>query len=69
MKRLVIGKGLWDIIEDGYVDPDWATLSQADRPTKREAQKKNSFTIYHIQSTLYKRLFPRIASCNTKKDA
>ena len=49
MKHFLIGKGIWDIIEDGYVELDWATLPQADRLAKREAQKKNSFAIYHLK--------------------
>ena len=47
MKHLLIGKGVWDIIKDGYVELDWATLSQVDIPAKIEVQKKNYFSIYH----------------------
>lgn len=45
MKHLLIVKGVQDIIKDDYVELDWTTLPQADRPTKREAQKKNYFSI------------------------
>ena len=45
MKHLLIGKGVWDIIEDGYVELDWATLPQVDGTAKREAQKKNSYLL------------------------
>jgi len=68
MKHLLIGKVIWDIIEDGYVEPNWSTPLQVDRTAKREAQKNNSFAIYHLESSLEKRLFPRIASCNKVKD-
>lgn len=51
------------------MEPDWATLPQDDRLAKREAQNKNSFIIYHMQSALDKRLFPWISSCNIAKDA
>ena len=48
MKHLLIGKVVWDIIEDGYMELDWATIPQADRLDKRETQKKNLFSIYHL---------------------
>jgi len=59
---------MWDIIEYGYVEIDWDTLTQVDMPAKRYTQKNNSFAIYHLQSALDKRLFPRITSCNMIKD-
>lgn len=48
MKHFIIGKGMWDIIEDGYVEPYWTILPQVDRFADREAQKKNYFAIYHL---------------------
>lgn len=43
MKTLPIGKGIWDIIKDGYIKLDWGTIIANDIPTKREAQNKNTF--------------------------
>ena len=70
MKTLLIGKGFWEIVEDGYDEPtDWTTLQGANRTSRREAQKKNSYALYHLQMVMDKSIFPRIASCTTTKDA
>lgn len=49
MKTLLIGKGLWDIIEEGYNEPqDWNALQGNDKNVKKEAQRRTLllFTIY-----------------------
>ena len=70
MKTLLIGKGFLEIVEDGYDEPtDWTTLQRANRISRREAQKKNSFALYHLQMVMDKSIFPRKALFTLAKDA
>ena len=70
IKILLIGKGFWEIVEDGYEEPsDWNALQGAGKTSKKEAQKKISCTLYHLQMALDKSIFPRISSCTSSKDA
>lgn len=69
MKTLLIDKGLWDIVEKGYNGlTNWNTLSTNDKIAK-EAHKKNSFALYHLQASLDKSIFPSIASCTSTQYA
>lgn len=63
---LLMVKYLWDIVEDGYIEPiDWSLLVDDARKTMKEAQKKNCLTLYRLQSALEKKIFPRIVGCKT----
>lgn len=69
MKTLLIGKGIWDIVEDGSIEfVDWRTLATNEKSVRKEAQKNNNFASYHIQSSLEKSIFQRIASCSLAKE-
>lgn len=69
MKTLLMDKYLWDIVEDGYLEPvDWSLLTDAAKIIKEE-QKKNCLTLYHLQSALDKSIFPRIAGCKSATEA
>ena len=70
MKILLIWKGLWYIVEEGYSDPtDWITLGDQTKTTKKLGQRNNSFALYHLQASMVIAIFPRIASCTLAKDA
>lgn len=70
MRTLLIGKGLWDIVEEGYSDPlDWTTMGEQAKTAKKLAQKNNYFALYHLQASMGTAIFPRIASCTSAKDA
>lgn len=69
MKTLLIGKVLWDIVEEGYSDPtDWNTLGDNAKAAKKIAQKNNYFALYHLQASMGNAIFPRIASCTLARD-
>lgn len=44
-------------------------LIAVDRTTKKEDKKKDSLTLYHLQSALYDAIFPRIVGCKSAKEA
>lgn len=70
MKTLLIGKGFWDIVEEGYSDPtDWNTLGDNAKATKKISQKNNSFALYHLKASMGNAIFLRIASCTSARDA
>jgi len=55
---------------NSYDEPsDWNASQGDDKNYKREAQKKNSCALYHLQMAMEKSIFPRIASCTSAKDA
>ena len=62
MMTLLEGKVLWDIVEDGYKEPDdWSVLSEDAKDTK-EKKKKNFLALSHIQAALDKSISPRISA-------
>jgi hypothetical protein len=66
MMTFLIGKDLWEIVEMGYAElEDSTTLTANDKVAKKESRKKNAQDLFHIQISLDKSLFPRIASANT----
>lgn len=67
---MLIGKDLWDIVDDGYIEPTyWSTLSTDDKKAKKECRSKNYLSLSHLQEDLEKSIFPIIAGCKTTKDA
>jgi len=54
----------------GYTEPeDWTTLNENDRVAKKESRRKNAQALFHIQISLNKSLFPRIAHAKTALNA
>jgi hypothetical protein len=69
MMTFLIRKYLWEIVEMGYAElEDSTTLTANDKVAKKESRKKNAQALFHIQISLDKSLFPRIASAKTTKD-
>ena len=70
IQTLLTGKDLWDIVEDGYVEPaDWSSLSADDKKAMKECRSKNSLALSHLQAALDRSIFPRIGGCKTAKEA
>ena len=68
MKTLIIGKSLWEIVEDGYTElTDWSTLTNPAKVVMKQNQKNNSFALYHLQASMDTAIFPRIASCTSTR--
>jgi len=58
MKIILKGKSYWDIIEDGYIKPNyWNDLSTNMRKEAKE-KKENLLVLDFIQADLKKSLFP-----------
>ena len=49
IQTLLIGKDLWDVIDDGYVEPaDWSSLSADAKKAMKECRSKNSLALSHL---------------------
>ncbi|URD85001.1 Retrotransposon protein [Musa troglodytarum] len=62
MKTLFKSQDLWDLIENGYADPDEETRL-------RENRKKDSKALFFIQQAVHETIFSRIAAAITSKQA
>ena len=62
MKTLFKSQDLWDLIENGYADPD-------DEIRLRENRKKDSKALFFIQQAVHDTIFSRIAAVRTLKQA
>ncbi|KAA0032274.1 putative gag-pol polyprotein, identical [Cucumis melo var. makuwa] len=60
MKTLLRSQDLWDLVEQGYADPD-------DEGTLRENRKKDSKALVIIQQAVHDSVFSRIAAATTSK--
>ena len=62
MKTLIKSQDLWDLVEQGYADPD-------EEGKLKENRKKDSKALFFIQQALHESVFSRIAAATTSKEA
>ncbi|KAA0033340.1 DUF4219 domain-containing protein [Cucumis melo var. makuwa] len=62
MKTLLRSQNLWDLVEQGYANPD-------DKDKLRENRKKDSKALVIIQQAVHDSVFSRIAAATTSKQA
>ncbi|GAV82483.1 DUF4219 domain-containing protein [Cephalotus follicularis] len=62
MKTLFKSQDLWDLVENGYVDPD-------EDGRLRENRKKDTKALFFIQQAVYETIFSRIVVATTSKEA
>ena len=62
MKTLFRSQELWDLVENGYADPD-------DETRLRENKKKDSKALFFIQQAVHESIFSKIAAATTAKEA
>lgn len=66
MKTLFISQDLWDLVEDGYDEPEKTSTGKA---TPESKQALNAKALFLIQQGVSKNLFPRLLSATTSKNA
>lgn len=68
-----MSQDLWDLVENGYVEPENATaynnLTVAQKNELKDCRKKDSKALLVIQQAVHESIFPRIAAANKSKDA
>lgn len=48
IQTLLVGKDLWDVLQDGYIEPtNWRIVATIDKQGLKDT-KKNSLDLYHI---------------------
>lgn len=62
MKNLLKSQDLWDLVEDGFTDPDKESRL-------RESRKRDSKALVILQKAVRDCIFSRIASATTSKQA
>jgi hypothetical protein len=73
MKALFRGQDVWEIVENGYVEPtDQATynaLTQAEKDVLKEQRKKDGKALFYIHQAMHESILPRVASTKQAKEA
>ncbi|KAL4353097.1 hypothetical protein GQ457_06G014620 [Hibiscus cannabinus] len=62
MKTLFKSQDLWDLVENGYTEPD-------EEARLKENKKKDSKALFFIQQAVHETVFLKIAAANTAKEA
>ena len=73
MKALFCSQELWDLVENGFIEPrDQATynvLSQAQKDLIKENKKKDAKALFLIQQVMEESIFPLVAATTRSKHA
>ncbi|KAK2977872.1 hypothetical protein RJ640_020216 [Escallonia rubra] len=70
MRTLFVSHDVWELVENGYEDPDdISTLTLAQQEKLRENRKKDAKALYFIQVAVSTSIFPRIIGANRSKEA
>jgi hypothetical protein len=72
MKALFRGQYVWEIVENGYVEPvDQATynsLTQAEKDVLKDQRKKDGKALFYIHQVMHEYILPRVASAKEAWD-
>ena len=63
MKTLFKSQDLWDLVENGYSEPD------DDEARLKENKKNDSKALFFIQQAVHENIFSRIMGATTSKEA
>ncbi|GMP43926.1 hypothetical protein CsSME_00013096 [Camellia sinensis var. sinensis] len=70
MKTLFQSQGLWNLVQNGYDEPNsTTTLTSAQEQQLEETRKKDAKALFFIQQALSDELFPRIIEAKKSKEA
>ena len=70
MKALLRSQDVWEIVEQGYNEPqEGATLSQAQRDSLKDSRKRDKKALYLIYQGLDEDAFEKISEATTAKEA
>ena len=66
MKALFRGQDVWDIVQNGYVEPAdqaaYNNLSQAKKDILREERKKYGKALFYIHQAMHEIILPRVVA-------
>ena len=73
MKALFRSQDIWEIVENGYVEPPdqaaYNALTQAEKDLLREQRKKDGKALFYIHQAMHESILPRVASATKAKEA
>ncbi|CAL9018676.1 unnamed protein product [Prunus brigantina] len=70
MKVLYAAQDLWEVVENGFVEPnDQAVLTQQQLTEMKETRKRDKKALFFIFQAVDEAIFERISSCTTSKQA
>jgi hypothetical protein len=66
MKALFQGQDVWEIVENGYVEPAdqeaYNALTQDEKDVLKDQRKKNGKALCYIHQAMHESILPRVAS-------
>ena len=73
MKTLFCSQELWDLVENGFIEPldqeAYNALSQAQKDILKENKKKDAKALFFIQRAMEESIFPQVAEATRYKNA
>ncbi|XP_073107227.1 uncharacterized protein [Elaeis guineensis] len=73
MKTLLVSCDLWELVENGFVDPadseEVPRLTATQHNELKEKKKKDAKALFMIQQALDEAIFPRVTGATTSKEA
>jgi hypothetical protein len=73
MKALFWGQDVWEIFENGYVEPTeqetYNSLTQAKKDALKDQRKKDGKTMFYIHQAMHESILPRVKSTKQDKEA
>jgi hypothetical protein len=73
MKELFRGQDVWEIVENGYVEPTdqetYNALTQAEKDALKDQRKKDGKEMFYIHQAMHESILPRVASTKQAKEA
>ena len=71
MKALFRGQDVWEIVQNGYVEPADQTaynnITQAKKDALREQRKKDGKALFYIHQSMHESIIPIVETINTTK--
>ena len=73
MRALFVSQDLWELVEDGFVEPvdeqAFNALTQAEKDILKSNRKKDAKALFLLYQAVNESVFPRIAVAKRSKDA
>jgi hypothetical protein len=73
MKALFRGQDVWEIVENGYVEPvdqeKYNALTQAEKYVLKYQREKDGNALFYIHQSMHESILPRFSSTKQAKEA
>ena len=73
MKELFRGQDVWEIIENGYVEPTdqeaYNALTQGERDLLKDQRKKDGTALFYIHKAMHESILLRVSSTKKAKES